>query len=177
MLTIENLLDKEAILSLVQRYCRAADRRDYALMQSLYHDDAIEDHGSFFNGLAKDFLSQLPAIQAPMQILAHHITTCNIVFNKHNASQAEGEIYVLALHQVQTENGLIDVMISGRYLDRYEKRDGQWKFSFRTIVADWAKVNTPSQADNQHPMVAGAYQGQGDKSDASYRLLKLFAAL
>ena len=41
---------------------------------------------------------------------------------------AEGEIYVLAFHQVRKEDGgKLDLLIGGRYFDRYEKRDGTWR--------------------------------------------------
>lgn len=170
---LQRLLDKQAIIELSHQYCRAADRRDYQLLASLYHDDAREDHGDFFKGLAKDFLKQMPAIQKPMKILHHNITSHNIFFDKTRPDYAEGEIYVLAFHQVETAEGDMDLLIGGRYLDHYEKRQGQWKFSFRTIVADWANLHQPSIVDMNNPMVANSYIGKADKQDPSYSLLKL----
>lgn len=170
---LQRLLDKQEILELSHRYCRAADRRDYAELAKLYHEDAIEDHGSFFNGLAKDFLKQMPAIQESMQILHHNITTTNIFFDDNNPNIAKGEIYVLAFHQVKTDSGLIDLLVGGRYLDKYEKRANQWRFSFRTIVADWANLHDPSIVDMQNPMVSGSYQGSPTGDDPSFRFLNL----
>ena len=45
---IQEILDKESIRDLVHIYCRAADRHDHELMRTLYHEDARDDHGSFF---------------------------------------------------------------------------------------------------------------------------------
>ena len=45
---IQEIIDKDAIRELVASYCRAADRHDNELMRSLYHEDAFDDHGSFF---------------------------------------------------------------------------------------------------------------------------------
>lgn len=170
---LQRLLDKQEILELSHRYCRAADRHDYAELAKLYHEDAIEDHGSFFNGLAKDFLKQMPAIQESMQILHHNITTANIFFDDDKPNIAEGEIYVLAFHQVKTETDLIDLLVGGRYLDKYEKRDDQWRFSFRTIVADWANLHDPSLVNMQNPMVSGSHQGSPSSDDPSFRFLNL----
>ena len=47
---IRALIDKEAIRELVNLYCQAADRHDHELMRSLYHENAEDDHGSFFRG-------------------------------------------------------------------------------------------------------------------------------
>ena len=99
---LQALLDKEAIRELVQIYCRAADRHDNELMRSLYHEDATDDHGSFFKGLAMEFIDKLPEIQVPMEILHHNVTTHNIELR---GNRAEGEVYVLAFHKIRTEEG------------------------------------------------------------------------
>ena len=78
---VQELLDKESIRELVSLYCRAADRHDTELMRSLYHEDAYDDHGSFFKGKAMDFIDMLPEIQKSMGILHHNVTTHNIKLN------------------------------------------------------------------------------------------------
>ncbi len=87
---LARLLDKEAIRDLVQIYCRAADRHDHELMRSLYHEDAYDDHGSFFKGSAMEFIDMLPEIQKPMAILHHNVTTHNIMFDESRPDYAEG---------------------------------------------------------------------------------------
>jgi len=167
---LKHLVDRSAIIELVHAYARAADRRDQTAMRTLYHDGATDDHGGFFKGLAEDFIKALPQIQAPMQILHHNITTTNIAIEHDNA---EGEIYVLAYHKVATANGSLDLLIGGRYLDRYQKRSGQWKFTHRAVIADWATVNDPSVVDLSHPLLAGSYFGKSDSSDPAYDFFKL----
>jgi|TARA_B110000495_G_scaffold77160_1_gene66199 hypothetical protein len=168
---IQGILDKESIRELVCTYCRAADRHDNELMRSLYHEDAYDDHGSFFKGKAMEFLDLLPEIQKSMGILHHNVTTHNI---KLNGKIAEGETYIIAFHQVLTEEGNYDVLIGGRYFDEYEKRNDVWKFSSRAVDADWVYVNDPSQVNLTHPMIEGADIGSPNKEDPSYQRLKLF---
>jgi len=168
---LQALLDRQAITDLVHAYCRAADRRDYELMRSLYHADAIDDHGAFFKGLAMDFIDRLPDIQAPMRILHHNVTTVNIALD---GDYAEGEISVLAFHQVETDDAPLDLLIGGRYLDRYEKRAGAWKFSERAVLADWATLDEPSRVALEHPMIDGSYIGRRGEDDPSYNFFRLF---
>jgi|TARA_B110000208_G_C11536370_1_gene346249 hypothetical protein len=168
---IQGILDKESIRELVCTYCRAADRHDNELMRSLYHEDAYDDHGSFFKGKAMEFLDLLPEIQKSMGILHHNVTTHNI---KLNGKIAEGETYIIAFHQVLTEEGNYDVLIGGRYFDEYEKRNDVWKFSSRAVDADWVYVNDPSQVNLTHPMIEGADIGSPNEEDPSYQRLKLF---
>jgi hypothetical protein len=167
---LQALLDKQEITELIHTYCNAADRRDYKLMRTLYHDDAIDDHGAFFNGLAMDFIDRLPDIQAPMNILHHNITTVNIAVD---GDYGEGEVCVLAFHQVATEDKPVDLLIGGRYIDRYEKRVGSWKFSERAVVADWATFSDPSAVTLDHPMVAGSHIGLPGDDDPSYSFFRL----
>jgi SnoaL-like domain len=173
---LQALLDKEAIRDLAMTYCRAADRKDVRLMRSLYHPDAIEDHGGFFTGLATAFIDRLPEIQAPIDILHHNITTHNIRLDgEGGGDRAEGEVYVLAMHRVQRGSGHFDVLVGGRYLDEYRRRDSVWKFSRRAIVADWAHVWDPSIIDMKHEMVAGSLIGSPGPDDPSYAALPLLA--
>jgi ketosteroid isomerase-like protein len=171
---IRSLLDKEAIRELVNLYCRAADRHDHELMRSLYHPDAVDDHGSFFKGLAMDFIDQLPAIQAPMEILHHNVTTHNIELN---GDVAEGEVYILAFHKVKAESGAFDLLIGGRYLDKYQKREGRWKFAHRAVLADWATVTDPSAVNLEHPVITGSHIGKPGPGDPSYQFFSGFRRL
>jgi len=164
------LLDKQAITELVHAYCAASDRRDLAALRELYHADAIDDHGGFFKGPAMTFIDTLPEIQAPMRILHHNVTTLNIALQ---GDYAEGEIYVLAFHQIDGDEQPLDLLIGGRYLDRYARRDGRWKFSERAVLADWATVTDPSAVRLAHPLIDGSHIGQPDGTDPGYNFFRL----
>ncbi len=169
---IDRLLDKQAITELLYAYCNASDRHDHEKLRELYHEDAIDDHGAFFKGEAMDFIDKLPDIQGPMKILHHNLTTMNIALD---GNYAEGEIYVLAFHQVETDKGLMDVLIGGRYLDKYEKRNGIWKFAYKAVLADWVKVSEPSEVQLDHPFVAGSNIGCPGPEDPSYQTFRLLS--
>jgi hypothetical protein len=164
------LLDKQAIHELINAYFSAADRHDHARMRALYHEDALDDHGHFFKGLAMDFIDKLPQIQAGMAILHHNCTTVNL---KLDGERAEGEVYALAFHTAKNAGAGLDVLIGARYFDKYEKRAGVWKFSHRAIVADWAWVNDPSRVQLDHPFLAGARIGCPGPADPSYAFFSM----
>jgi hypothetical protein len=64
-------------------------------------------------------------------------------------------------------------VVGGRYLDKYEKRDGAWKIIERTIVTDWAHVNDPSSVDLSHPITRDTLKGTADANDPSHRFFSL----
>ena len=82
-------LDRIALQHLIWSYCHAIDRRDYALLRSLYHDDAIDDHGAMFCGSPDAYVAWLPTMMANWQATAHTVTNMLFLFEN---DHAEGEI-------------------------------------------------------------------------------------
>jgi ketosteroid isomerase-like protein len=164
------LLDRDELHQLVNAYCRAVDRADYAALRDLYHPDATDAHGSFSSGGVEQFIAQLQAAEPYVLVSQHNITTTNFMVD---GDTARGEIYCLVFHTFAGAEHDSDVVIGGRYLDAYTRHDGRWKFSQRTIVADWAYRNEVSQVDFGHPSTRGSLRGKPGQADPS---VGLFAA-
>ena len=65
------------------------------------------------------------------------------------------EAYVLATHVEQTDAGGRLHTFVGRYIDRFEGRDGDWRIVHRTLRNDWSNVEAMGE-----PM-SGAYVPSG----------------
>jgi hypothetical protein len=50
---------------------------------------------------------------------------------------ARVETQVISYHRVNMGEEERDTCIGGRYLDRIEKRDGEWRIATRTMLYDW----------------------------------------
>lgn len=166
----QEMIDEYHLRKLVHAYCRAVDRGDIDRLRSLYHHDAVDSHGAFSTGTADQFLQQLSASRPHIRMMQHHVTTMNFALAGH---RAEGEIYSLAVHTLAGRSRDVDLIIGGRYLDKYEKRCGAWKFIERTIVTDWARVSDPSAMDSSHPITKDTLKGALDDNDPSYRFFAL----
>jgi hypothetical protein len=167
---LQEMLDEFQLRKLVHGYCRAVDRGDDAQLRSLYHHDADDDHGGFSTGSADDFFEALTAARPYLRSMQHNVTTVNFAID---GNRAEGEVYTIATHTFVVVDRDVDVIVGGRYLDRYEKRDGTWKFTERKIVTDWAHVNDPSSADLSHPITKDTPRGAPDASDPSHQFFSL----
>ena len=141
-MTIDEVIAKQEITDLVGRYMRGLDRLDKNLLRSTFHDDATTDYG-FFQGGPDEFVDM--AYNALKDHLANHhmIGQVNIDLE---GDIAFGEVYFQAFHRIVQDGEERDLFISGRYVDRYEKRNGEWKFAFRSEVNDWAR-NDPATDD------------------------------
>nr|WP_232003739.1 nuclear transport factor 2 family protein [Mycobacterium sp. 1465703.0] len=161
------MLDRDELHALVNSYCRAVDRADYAGLRELYHPDATDSHGSFSTGGVEQFIAQLRAAEPYVRVSQHNVTTTNFVVE---GDTARGEIYCLVFHTFAGPEHDIDVIIGGRYLDTYTRHDGHWKFMQRTIVADWAHQNDPSAVNFEHPSTRGSLRGKPGQADPSIGL-------
>jgi ketosteroid isomerase-like protein len=169
----QEMLDEFQLRKLVHGYCRAVDRGDLAKLRELYHHDAEDAHGAFSTGSVDDFLGELASARPHIRSMQHHITTANFAIR---GDSAEGEIYTIATHTFIAGDRDVDVVVGGRYLDKYEKRAGTWKFIERTIVTDSAHVNDPSLVDLSHPITRDTLKGSPDADDPSQRFFSLFSA-
>jgi ketosteroid isomerase-like protein len=167
---LQEMLDDFQLRKLVHGYCRAVDRGDIAALRELYHHDAEDDHGAFSTGSADDFLSQLEAARPYLRSMQHNVTTVNFAIS---GSTAEGEIYTIATHTFGAGDRDVDVIVGGRYLDKYEKRDASWRFIERKIVTDWAHVNDPSTVDLSHPITRTTPRGAPGANDPSHQFFSL----
>jgi hypothetical protein len=168
---LQALLDKQAITELVTSYCRACDRRDVEAIRALYHSDSRDDHGSFYEGRGMDYVNRIATMWALNETMQHHMTMINI---RVDGDYAESEAYGLHFMQSRTETGLEDNIVGSRFLDKYERRAGLWKFSHRTHIIDWSVLSKPSQLCVAGPMFAGSLRAGKDESDPSYKFFRLF---
>ena len=137
---VQTLLDKQAIYELSCRYMRGLDRLDAALLQSVFWDNAYCEYG-FINGDAASF------IEFAVGALKDHASNQHMIGNTLidvEGDEAFGEVYFHAYHKVKSDTGFDDLIVAGRYLDRYERRDGVWKMAYRSERVDWSRT-TPTQ--------------------------------
>jgi hypothetical protein len=140
---LDALLHKEAIREQLYRYCRAVDRGDKELMRQVYHPDAIDEHG-VFNGPASEFVElDIDQVMPGLKLTQHLIS--NILIDL-NGDTADVETYIYATHRVEQADGEYDLVIWGRYLDRFEQRQGEWKIARRQCIFDGIR-NDKASAD------------------------------
>ena len=168
---LQEMADEFQLRKLVHTYCRAVDRGDFATLRGLYHHDAVDSHGEISAGSADEFLETLEASRPHLRSMQHNVTTVNFVID---GNRAEGEIYTIATHMLGAGDRDVDVVVGGRYLDKYEKRDDVWRIVERTIVTDWAHVNDPSTVELSHPITRGTLKGSPNVDDPSHQFFSLF---
>lgn len=128
---LRRLLDRQAIIDCIHRYARGLDRRDEELLRSAYHSDAIEDHGAYIGGV-DGLVEYLFKVHEPFAGDQRHITTSNIDID---GDEAHAESYFLSAIPIDQADKLM--LTAGRYVDRLQRRDGEWRISRRVVVLEW----------------------------------------
>jgi hypothetical protein len=157
---VQWLLDREAIWDCIYRYARGLDRHDPEVFASAYHVDGIDRHGDFI-GLRDEFVPWgLDLLASEWDAHTHFLTNNRVEID---GDVAHSECYVL-FAQRRREGAKVDLG-GGRYIDRLERRDGEWRIAARELVLDWtARADTAVYAD-----VASYTRGSWDRDDPSYR--------
>lgn len=171
---IDALVAKDAIRDLVLQFCRAVDRGDVVLAQTLYEDDALDEHGFNRTNTAREFLDSIEAMEAGLTAIQHNIT--NHLIRVTGPDSAEGEAYVIAYHRAEDEDVANLLITGGRYLDRYTKREGQWRIAHRKCIVDWAhEMTVPAKLHDGNPITDGSIPaGRMDAEDPSYSFFTAF---
>lgn len=160
---IDALIDKQSISELIMRMARAIDRCDAALLGALFHPDATDDHGSY-QGSAADFIPWVMAVLGTMERTQHMIGNILIELD---GDFAASETYFNAHHVIAKDGAEVLMVAAGRYLDRFERRDGAWKFAHRHAVYDWSSTAPATDIWNRADPGATVFGARGH-ADPSY---------
>lgn len=159
--TLEQMADREAIRTRLYDYARGVDRLDRSLVEQAIWPDAtlaFPDHG--FTGDREAFIDWCWPLLRSMNRTQHML--CNIRI-KIDGDDAAVETYLQGYHEIADEGGVKrDLMIGARYLDRFEKRENDWRIVRRELVQEWMRQYPDTQ-------IANTSSARGD-ADPSYRL-------
>lgn len=160
---IDELLAKQQIHEAIMRYCRGIDRCDAELVRDCYHPDATDQHGGF-KGSRDEFVAWA------MKDLRRYISTTHAICNEMveiDGDLAHSESYFFACHRMQRKDGEYDLIAAGRYVDRFERRNGEWKIAHRIVVLDWNRLDKAGSVDpsKNAPFV----RGLRSREDLAYR--------
>jgi hypothetical protein len=157
---VRELKDRQEIYDCIMRYSRGIDRLDKEMLLSAYHPGAIDDHGTYC-GPVEGFADHVFELHYGMQhFTQHHITNhrCEI-----DGDVAHTESYYF--FRCLNREAPFYCHSSGRYLDRFEKRDGRWAIAERICVVE-------ARDDNWGPegleINSAYFTPTRDKDDPSY---------
>lgn len=134
---VRDLAARRDIMDACQRYMRGQDRLLPELHLSAFHEDAYVDCG-LYAGSAAGFVEFAQGFLGELKGSQHLIGQSQI---RIDGDSADGEVYFIAWHRIVEDGEDKDLFVAGRYVDRYEKRNGEWRIAKRRELIDWARTD------------------------------------
>jgi hypothetical protein len=162
---LSKLQTEAAIRDVLRRYARGLDRHDVELESSAFWPDAQVNYG-FYSGRRDAFVQWgNEGHEARYVRHEHHLTTQSIDIEGDVAHVETYVIYMLRGKDEQHTN------IGGaRYVDRLERRNGEWRIAMREFVPDiMVQTNSIFAGEFSDRMCAYTGGGTWDKTDLSYK--------
>ena len=167
---------REAVRDAIAAYAHAIDRRRWDMMERLFHPDATFGFGPVEGGW-RDFVDQARAIIDPC--VATHHQLGQVLLAAEGDDTVHAETYMTAMHTIPAGYPMTDVfpdrdeeysaVIAGRYVDRFERRGGEWRIAHRTGIYDWREYRDVGEASLGS--VPDEARGQHDDRDPSTPVL------
>lgn len=157
---LQEMEDKEAIREKLQLYGRMCDRMDVEMGRAIFAEDSVCDYGSNFHGSGWDMIEWMNGSHSGFTATSHQMTN---MFIQLDGDKASSECYHVGVVINDEEDDEVFGNVSlSRYMDRWEKRDGEWFIVSRVVVSDLAYGIEPPFAQAKYGQYAR------DKSDLGY---------
>ncbi|QPF90705.1 nuclear transport factor 2 family protein [Bradyrhizobium commune] len=179
--TLERTADRIEILDVLARYSRAIDRLDYNLIREVYHEDAVDNHGKDLT--VEEFVFWVRERHKTISVSWHSFGNVLIDFAGPDLALVESYAQVVQCYPPEAKDALSQLvgdvegnttsgkvlLISGRSVDRFERRNNRWKIQRRTIVYESSIV-----VDMQPEPKGGPswVRGRRDGDDFSFQELR-----
>ena len=129
------LLDRAQIHDVLMRYSRGVDRGDGELVVSCFHPEATLDlgRGPMSAAALAEGITNMTATGAMHFIGNEYVEV--------DGDAAYSETYFISYATITGQDQPATRSRGGRYLDRFERRDGEWKIARRLLVDEWSRLD------------------------------------
>lgn len=166
--------DRDAITDCLHLYTRGIDRCDGELLRCAFWDDA-HIRGDLFEGDRAGFIQYSTVDGKGFFAQMMHMVG-NIII-RIDGAQAALEACFYGYHAAPAEADYGDLVIGGRYLDRFELRYDEWRILEKTIMFDWHRQYPDAAGTGNGPMGSTVkLRGERGPGDLSYALFEAFGA-
>lgn len=160
---VQELTDRQAIFDCIKRNARGNDRFDVELVTSSYHSDGIHELGQ----------KQITGREYGEH--ANHSHDLMFDANLHNVTMHTCEIDGDVAHAESYSVGIFldkgsetSRILAGRYIDRLERRNGEWRIVLRRVTVEIA-LEGKALLPNGNPLPGSRYlKGDRNRTDPSY---------
>ncbi|MBN9428597.1 MAG: nuclear transport factor 2 family protein [Burkholderiales bacterium] len=149
----DRLVDRAIIHDVMMKWCRAIDRLDLDAIRAVFHADAHDDHGPYRGGV-DGLIDWVRERHKTITFSMHQLSNMLIEFATPDLALVETTVCSIQRYTADGKKSLAqlsggklgapgresDLMGSSRYVDRFERRHGEWRIARRTVIAGWRRI-------------------------------------
>lgn len=152
---LDTLLAEREITRVILRYARGIDAKDFDLVRGCFHPDARVEYGDWFGGSVDEAIAWLADSLPRLEGTLHTFGPPWIELDLDRGTAACETRAVNSARYAPDANGVSIQNVSGtRYVDRFERRDGEWRLAFRRNEREWIQ-NSPDLPEPAPPAPPG----------------------
>jgi hypothetical protein len=156
--------DRREIWQVLMNYCRGVDRLDRELLLSCYHPDGVDDHGIFM-GNPEAFADWALGLHREYQTATQHAITNHTCEIDGDVAHTESYYYFAGMNIGEPPLTLC----GGRYIDRFERRNGEWRIAARMSLLEWQGTPGEIFVSREQVLPDGhGHRARRDRLDPSY---------
>jgi ketosteroid isomerase-like protein len=127
--------DRQDIVDVCVRYALALDSRDWKMLATCFTEDAVANYegrppARGYSAIEQTCRSALDPLAASQHLLGNHLVTVG-------SDEAEALCYFQAQHVRAGAGGVTQLIIAGRYEDRFVRTEQGWRIAERTLKTMW----------------------------------------
>jgi hypothetical protein len=165
---IDAMLDKHEIYEVLMRYCRGVDRTDADLIESTFHPDAVDEHGTVVERGAPAIAARIvESLRTNGSTTSMHLVG-NVLIDL-QGDVAFSESYFVSMQQLVRDERDYTRHRGGRYVDRLERRGGEWRIAHRVVADEWDRFD---EVNERAPGFETFVRGLRGHDDVVYRMPK-----
>ena len=132
-MTSDSVSDRLAVSDLLDDYAYGVDTKDWALVASVFSDDAALDYSAFGgpNGSAADVVAWIRDSVSSFPLTQHHVTNRRIRLDGDTASCTAELFAPMVMANMKM------LFTGGRYVDTFTRTPDGWKISTRRCENAW----------------------------------------
>ena len=168
---IQAIVDRDTVRQILLRYFRGVDRWDRELIASAFHPDAVIRMGPDRVLSGSDGPDEMLSAMAGMPIVSQMHLVGNMLIDVVSDVAATETYAVSIMVLANMPDGRVMRVRGRRYIDRFERRRGEWGIVERFVTVEWARFDDVDDAS-----FTVDEWSRRDTGDVSYRVMPGVAA-
>ncbi|KAJ5757977.1 uncharacterized protein N7511_006671 [Penicillium nucicola] len=131
------LEDKDALWTLMNRYCNVVDNRDFKAFANMYTEDGVMEFEEWGQIKGREQIEKITSVEGAFQGLQHNLT--NLQFEVDGSDEATGSAYLSFYATPDLSKPEVNYAFGGPYKFSFRRTAAGWKVARHNLRKNWSQ--------------------------------------